>query len=126
MFFEVMRRAFGSAAKAVKSHINGNPELDTTINNLLRVRRLAPDSVYVGSKSAARRLISELQPHLTNDRPLLEINPGFGFLTRELLSLDIPKIKLFESSSEYEKYLKVSRFCYYEIEMFYIIFFGFF
>lgn len=106
-----MRRAFSSTAKAVKNKLNGNPELETTITSLLRVRRCAPDSIYVGSKAAARRLISELRPHLTNNRPLLEINPGFGFLTRELVNLDIPKIKLFESSSEYEQYLKVGQVC---------------
>ncbi|XP_077300370.1 mitochondrial transcription factor B2 [Arctopsyche grandis] len=77
------------------------------LNNLLRMRRSTPEVLYVASESAAKRLISHLKPCLEKSTPenLLEINPGFGYLTKELLDLHFPKINLYETSSNYEQFL---------------------
>lgn len=82
---------------------------DSLLNNLLRVRRTAPEVLYVANELAAKRLIRHLKPHLTKSPPenLLEINPGFGYLTKELLNLNFPKINLFETSSSYDRFLMV-------------------
>ncbi|GLV43499.1 mitochondrial transcription factor B2 [Carabus blaptoides fortunei] len=53
---------------------------------LLRKNRKAPDDLYLVDSVVAANIAASLKPYiLSGNKTILETNPGFGFITRELL-----------------------------------------
>lgn len=99
-------------ASDVVNYLESSPEyhglIDKLPKTLLRKYK-APESMYLINKNTASNIAKAVKSKLVGDAPVVEVNPGLGFLTQELLKSDIKHIYLYESSNHFDAVLKVSR-----------------
>lgn len=113
-------------SKAVKQHENKpEPKVATDVVNYLEstteykeivdkipkslLRKYkAPETMYLINKNTAKCITETLESNIGKESPIVEINPGFGFLTRELLERRKNPIYLYEISNHFSQYLTVS------------------
>ncbi|XP_045776377.1 dimethyladenosine transferase 2, mitochondrial [Maniola jurtina] len=65
----------------------------------------APETMYLINKNTAKNITETLVNYISNDAPIVEINPGFGFLTRELLQCQKKSIYLYEISNHFSQFI---------------------
>lgn len=58
-------------------------------------------------EKTAREIVELILPHRKCDVPLIEINPGPGVLTKQLLKHDVTNVKIIESDENYRDILQV-------------------
>lgn len=75
---------------------------------LLKIHQVVPESLYLVSSSTAKSIVNLIGDKLKGNIPVVEVNPGIGCLTKELLNYGITDISLFESSPFHETSLTVS------------------
>lgn len=75
---------------------------------LLKIHQVVPESLYLVSSSTAKSIVNLIGDKLKGNIPVVEVNPGIGCLTKELLNHGITDICLFESSPFHQTSLTVS------------------
>ncbi|XP_047536831.1 dimethyladenosine transferase 2, mitochondrial [Vanessa atalanta] len=92
----------------VVKYLETSPEYKNIINvvpkNLLRKYK-SPETMYLINHKTAKEITETLVKYLRKDAPVVEVNPGFGFLTRELLRCQPNRIYLYESSNHFVQFL---------------------
>ncbi|KAG7297932.1 hypothetical protein JYU34_018687 [Plutella xylostella] len=64
-----------------------------------------PESMYLIHKQTATVIAETLKEHLNTGSPVVEVNPGFGFLTEELLKHRIEPLHLYEVSNNFSPFI---------------------
>lgn len=113
-------------SKAIKQHeIKPEPKVATDVVNYLEsttdykdivdkipkslLRKYkAPETMYLINKNTAKCITETLETYIGKKSPIVEINPGFGYLTRELLVRRNNPIYLYEISNHFSQHLTVS------------------
>lgn len=86
----------------IVSHVQSiDPNLiDTCPNSFINIRR-DTNVLYLIDRDAAAKFVSIIIDDLSKNTCFIaELNPGFGFLTTELLKAGIPHIHLYEAKNE--------------------------
>ncbi|XP_023935840.2 dimethyladenosine transferase 2, mitochondrial [Bicyclus anynana] len=65
----------------------------------------SPETMYLINKKTAKCITNTLTKYIRRESPIVEINPGFGFLTRELLACQNDPIYLYEISNHFTQFL---------------------
>lgn len=81
---------------------------DVDLNHIPRecLRRLrVPQSLHLLNKNTAKEFSSMIVNDVKSNIPVLEINPGPGFLTEELLRNDVSRVYLYERLRKFDWYL---------------------
>ncbi|CAH0594269.1 unnamed protein product [Chrysodeixis includens] len=91
-------------APDVVNYVNSLPEYsnikDKIPRTLLRKYK-TPESMYLINQKSAKDIVNTIQNHINDDSPLVEVNPGFGFLSEELLKCQKKPIYMYEMSSQF-------------------------
>ncbi|KAJ8714052.1 hypothetical protein PYW08_007672 [Mythimna loreyi] len=61
--------------------------------------------MYLINKETAKEIVNTIKERINNNSPLIEVNPGFGFLTEELLQCQNNPIYMYEMSSQFSTHL---------------------
>lgn len=98
-------------AQDVINYLESSPEYKNIITeipkNLLKKYK-TPESMYLINKNTAKNITNTLLGYINKGAPLVEVNPGFGFLTQELLQCQDNPIYLYEVSHNFTQFLSVS------------------
>lgn len=87
----------------------GNYDIESLASPyLLKIHKIVPESLYLVSSSTANSIVNLIGDKLKGNIPVVEVNPGFGILTKELLNYGITDLCLFESSPFHQTSLTVS------------------
>ncbi|XP_049877700.1 dimethyladenosine transferase 2, mitochondrial [Pectinophora gossypiella] len=99
--------AIKAAADVVK-YLESIPEYeeikDKLPKSLLRKYK-APESMYLINRQTAKEIANAVQNHL-DDSPVVEVNPGLGFLSEELLKRHKSHHYIYETSSHFTPFLE--------------------
>lgn len=111
------------ASSEVVKYLETQPEYaelkDHMPKSLLRKFK-APESMYLINRKTAKDIANTIRDYLEPQLPVIEVNPGFGFLSEELLQLPLDHIYMYEISNNFSPYKNVS-YClnesaWYELE----------
>ncbi|XP_075982659.1 mitochondrial transcription factor B2 [Anticarsia gemmatalis] len=95
-------------AADVVNYLENTPDYhdikDKVPRGLLRKYK-APESMYLINKKTAKEIVHTIKDSINGSSPIIEVNPGFGFLTEELLQCQNNPIFLYESSNQFSSYL---------------------
>ncbi|PZC80878.1 hypothetical protein B5X24_HaOG213865 [Helicoverpa armigera] len=61
--------------------------------------------MYIINKKTANEIVNTIKNRINNDSPLIEVNPGFGFLSEELLQCQNNPIYMYEMSSQFTTHI---------------------
>lgn len=98
-------------ATDVVNYINSTPEYSDIANkipNSLLRKYKTPESMYLINKKTAKEIVKTIKDSINNDSPLIEVNPGFGYLSEELLRCQKNPIYMYEMSNQFSSHLCVS------------------
>lgn len=99
------------AVSDVEKFIDSSPEYfqikDKLPKSLLKKFK-SPESMYLINKQTAKHITKALESHLDKDCSIIEVNPGLGILTNELLQCQKNRIYIYESLNHFTPYLQVS------------------
>lgn len=97
-------------SQEVINYLESSPEYKNIINivpkSLLRKYK-APETMYLINENTARNITETLKKYIEKDAPVVEVNPGPGLLTQELLQCQKKKLYLYETSNHFAQLLKV-------------------
>lgn len=98
-------------SKDIMSYFN-TPERQHVLNNfpesMLRRKTKIPEDLYCTSESVARKIVDHLKQDLPPERPVLEVFPGEGHVTKLLLNETQNKLILYEPEGKFHKNLEVN------------------
>ncbi|XP_050069764.1 dimethyladenosine transferase 2, mitochondrial [Anopheles maculipalpis] len=99
--------------KDILEHFQTAEGMDASVlkhfpSSILRKSSLNTERFYIANRATAERIADIIAHDLPPDRPLLEINPGPGLLTKELLKRNITNLRLYETESAFEARLRSS------------------
>lgn len=100
-------------AADVVNYVNSLPEYNNIKDKIPRTllrKYKTPESMYLINQKSAKEIVDTIQKHISDDSPLIEVNPGFGFLSEELLKCQTKPIYMYEMSSQFASNLTVSYF----------------
>lgn len=95
-------------ATDVVNYINSTPEYSDIANkipNSLLRKYKTPESMYLINKKTAKEIVKTIKDSINNDSPLIEVNPGFGYLSEELLRCQKNPIYMYEMSNQFSSHL---------------------
>ena len=95
----------------VVNYVNSTPEymdIKDKVPNALLKKYKTPESMYLINKKTAKAIVNTIKDRINNNSPLIEVNPGFGFLSAELLQCQKCPIYMYEMSSQFSTHLSVS------------------
>lgn len=98
-------------ATDVVNYINSTPDYSDIANkipNSLLRKYKTPESMYLINKKTAKEIVKTIKDSINNDSPLIEVNPGFGYLSEELLRCQKNPIYMYEMSNQFSSHLCVS------------------
>lgn len=72
----------------------------------------SPESMYLINKKTANNIVNTIRNHLDEKSPIIEVNPGLGFLSEEILKNGHNHLYLYETSNHFSEYIKVGIFVY--------------
>lgn len=88
------------------------PERQHILNSypeaMLRKKSKIPSDLYNTSPEAARIIVDHLKEDLPPERPILEVFPGEGHITKLLINETPNKLALYEPEMKFHKNLEVS------------------
>lgn len=97
-------------AADVVNHLNKSPEYEGLIKQLpksLLKKYKNPESMYLINRKTAEEIANTIKSFLDKS-PVVEVNPGLGLLSEELLKVHSGPHFFYESSSHFEPHLSVS------------------
>lgn len=80
---------------------------DKLPNSLLRKYK-TPESMYLINKKTAKYIAKTVTSHINEESAVVEVNPGLGFLSEELLHCMSNHIYMYETSNHFSPHLNVS------------------
>ncbi|CAH2094591.1 unnamed protein product [Euphydryas editha] len=93
----------------VISYLESSPEyknvIDIVPKSLLRKYK-APETMYLINRNTAKDITDILKKYINKDAPVVEVNPGLGYLTQELLQCQKNRIYLYETSNHFVQFLR--------------------
>lgn len=95
----------------LESSIEYKDIIDVMPKTLLKKYK-TPETMYLINKKTAKDITSTILNYLNKEAPIVEVNPGFGFLTQELLRCQKNPIFLYETSNHFIQFLNVSLIMY--------------
>lgn len=99
------------AAVDVLNYIENSSEYvdvkDRLPSSLLRKYK-TPESMYLINKSTAKVIAQTVKKHMNEYSPMVEVNPGLGLLSMELLQCNKNQLYMYETSNHFTQYLNVS------------------
>lgn len=98
-------------AQDVKNYLESMSDYRDIIDQIpkhLLKKYKAPETMYLINKKTATEIVNILNNNIEKKSPIVEVNPGFGYLTNELLKTCKNNLYLFESSNQFSKFLEVS------------------
>lgn len=99
------------AVSDVEKFIDSSPEyyqLKGKLPKSLLKKFKTPESMYLINNKTAQLITKAIIGHLNNASPLIEVNPGLGILTKELLQCQKNHIYTYETLNHFAPYLQVS------------------
>lgn len=82
-----------------------SPKLFRTCKNL--------HFLYLMNEEVGKIIVNAISDELLEgNKCIFEANPGFGYITKHLIPLDCPKIKVFEPDFYFKNYMKNIELCY--------------
>lgn len=91
-------------------------ELQPYQSHLDHFRKTKPRILRVAKKDLAKTIAHHIQQHRIEGVPLIEVNPGAGYLSQELLLHGERNLKLMERDAYFESHLQVSTCRIYDIQ----------
>lgn len=95
----------------IKEQFFKSDELKTIVNKFpekfLRKKYKVPGQLYIAHPSAAQCIAPHLTAGIPTDMPVIEVNPGLGLLTQELIDHGLSNLRLYESAKEFLPILEV-------------------
>ncbi|XP_053613603.1 dimethyladenosine transferase 2, mitochondrial [Plodia interpunctella] len=96
------------SAPDVLKYLDSFPEYctlkDQLPKSLLRKYK-TPENMYLINKSTAEEIVTVMKKYIEKDCPIVEVNPGLGFMTRELLKQLPNHIYLYEMLNHFSPHL---------------------
>ncbi|XP_041969892.1 dimethyladenosine transferase 2, mitochondrial [Aricia agestis] len=96
-------------SQEVKNYLESSEDykeiLDKIPKHLLKKYK-APETMYLINKKTAAQIVSNINNKIEKNSPIVEVNPGFGYLTKELLSAHNNNLFLYEVSNHFTKGLE--------------------
>ncbi|XP_063367717.1 dimethyladenosine transferase 2, mitochondrial [Cydia amplana] len=96
-------------AQDVMNYIENTPEyagIRNQIPKFLLRKYKAPESMYLINEGTAKEIVQAVKKNLIIHSPIVEVNPGLGILSKELLQCQKTHLYMYESSSHFSQYLK--------------------
>ncbi|GAB0092805.1 rRNA adenine N(6)-methyltransferase [Sergentomyia squamirostris] len=81
-------------------------QLEGFPSDYLIKKQQTPDHLYIVDESVAKTVAGIVCKNSQDDSPIVEINPGLGILTQELLKVSKQKIHLYEVDNEFNGFLE--------------------
>ncbi|XP_050674992.1 dimethyladenosine transferase 2, mitochondrial isoform X2 [Leptidea sinapis] len=78
--------------------------IDRIPKNLLK-RYKTPETMYMINKKSAKLICDTVKCHFDKNAPIVEVNPGFGFLTEEILQCQENPVYLYEHAKYFDPFL---------------------
>ncbi|XP_026760681.2 dimethyladenosine transferase 2, mitochondrial [Galleria mellonella] len=97
-----------AAANDVINYLDNFPEYKDLKEQLpkgLLKKYKTPESMYLINKKTAKIIAATLNKHIDESSPVVEVNPGLGYLTKELLNSQINHIYMFESLNHFSSHI---------------------
>jgi dimethyladenosine transferase 2 len=97
-------------SKDIQEHFRTPEQVDILRKfpeKLLRKKIKTPEHLYIADPNTAKIISKYLIQDVVKEKPFLEINPGLGLLTKELLDNTENKILLFEAEEKFAASMKV-------------------
>lgn len=85
-----------------------NRELIDRLPKTLLRKYKTPESMYLINRNTAKVISKTIKDHLDTNSPLIEVNPGLGLLSQELLECQSGHIYMYESLNSFSSNLNVS------------------
>lgn len=98
-------------AADVLNFLQSTPENRNIIEKLpksLLKKYKSPESMYLIDRKTAKEITKTIKNYLDKGSPLIEVNPGLGLLSEELLKCQGGHIYMYESLNNFSPILKVS------------------
>lgn len=99
-------------AADVVNYLESSPEYEGLIKQLpksLLKKYKSPESMYLINKKTAKEIAKTIKRSLDKS-PVVEVNPGVGILSEELLKVHSGPHFIYESSTHFTPHLSVSNF----------------
>lgn len=100
-------------AQDLINYLNKNKEYSEIVPHLPKMlfkKYKTPETMYLINKKTANDIANVIKNHFEKEVPIVEVNPGLGFLTEEILKSQNKQIFLYESMKFFQNSLKVSFF----------------
>lgn len=65
----------------------------------------APENMYIINKKTAKEIVNTIKDKINSTSPIIEVNPGFGFITEELLKYYNNSIYMYETYNQFVPHL---------------------
>lgn len=98
-------------AADVVNYLENNPEyhgIQNQIPKSLLRKYKTPESMYLINKTTAKEIANTIKNHLNGDSPVVEVNPGLGYLSHELLRCHNGHLYMYETLNHFSQCLSVS------------------
>lgn len=102
-------------APDVINFLENNPaytNIKTQIPKFLLRKYKTPEIMYLINENSAQHIAEILKNNVDSNSPIVEVNPGFCFLTKEILKWHKEKIYLYETSNNFIDSINVSLFIF--------------
>ncbi|XP_068619021.1 dimethyladenosine transferase 2, mitochondrial [Battus philenor] len=99
----------GKVATDVMNYLENDAESKKLVKKLptfLLRKYKTPESMYLINSKTAKEIAKAIKSSLGEDCPIIEVNPGIGFLSKELLQCKNNHIYLYESSNHFSPHIK--------------------
>ncbi|EAA00845.4 AGAP001720-PA [Anopheles gambiae str. PEST] len=99
--------------KHVLEYFQTTPGMDASVlkqfpPSILRKSSLSTERFYLANRTTAARIADVLTQDLPADRLLVEVNPGPGLLTEQLLQRNVQNLRLYETDASFEARLNAT------------------
>lgn len=98
-------------ATDVLNYVENTPEIcemkDKLPKSLFRKYK-TPESMYLINQNTAKIIAKSVTKHISTTSPIVEVNPGLGILSKELLHHLSNHIYMFELSNHFSQHIGVS------------------
>uniref|UniRef100_A0A182Y3T3 rRNA adenine N(6)-methyltransferase n=1 Tax=Anopheles stephensi TaxID=30069 RepID=A0A182Y3T3_ANOST len=99
--------------KDILEHFQTTDGMDASVlkhfpPSILRKSSLNTERFYVANRATAERIADVITQDLPPDRLLVEVNPGPGMLTEQILKRKVNNLRLYETESAFEPRLRSS------------------
>ncbi|CAF4911308.1 unnamed protein product [Pieris macdunnoughi] len=96
-------------AQGLMNYLNSNKEYNDVVPHLPRMllkKYKTPETMYLINRKTAKDISTIITRNFEKEAPIVEVNPGLGFLTEEILRNQNNPVYLYESTKFFQKSLQ--------------------